>query len=145
MGWHLLLEIAPVLLIHQHQVEVVFDAVLVVHQLVRGSQVVGRQEQPAAVQIIRHIKTAQLQMCTTLQLGIRSRTACSGAENVPDRDTSTPVRQTSKHPGCPLHCITDCARSDNQTSNKANANASCVIPLHRITRCRTVSLSYGVL
>jgi len=42
----LLLEVAPVLLVDQHQVEVVLDAELVVHRLVRGRQVVRRQEQP---------------------------------------------------------------------------------------------------
>mmetsp|Transcript_9119 Transcript_9119/g.35591 ORF Transcript_9119/g.35591 Transcript_9119/m.35591 type:complete len:366 (+) Transcript_9119:1141-2238(+) len=42
----LLLEIPPVLLVHQHQVEVVLDAEPVAHVLVRGRQVVRRQEQP---------------------------------------------------------------------------------------------------
>ena len=42
----LLLELSELLLVHQHQVQVVLHAELVVHQLVRGRQVVGRQEQP---------------------------------------------------------------------------------------------------
>mmetsp|Transcript_13364 Transcript_13364/g.56509 ORF Transcript_13364/g.56509 Transcript_13364/m.56509 type:complete len:371 (+) Transcript_13364:1152-2264(+) len=42
----LLLEVPPVLLVHQHQVEVVLDAEPVAHVLVRGRQVVRRQEQP---------------------------------------------------------------------------------------------------
>lgn len=44
----LLLEVSPVLLIHEHQIEVVLHAELVVDQLVGGRQVVGRQEQPAS-------------------------------------------------------------------------------------------------
>ena len=43
----LLLEIAAVLLVDQHQVEVVLDAELVVHKLIRRRQVVRGQEQPA--------------------------------------------------------------------------------------------------
>ena len=43
----LLLEVAAVLLIHQHQVEEVLDAELVVHQLVGGREVIWRQKQPA--------------------------------------------------------------------------------------------------
>lgn len=47
----LLLKIAAVLLIHQHQVQVVLHAELVMHQLVCGRQVVGGQEQPAAAML----------------------------------------------------------------------------------------------
>lgn len=43
----LLLEVSSVLLIHQHQVQEVLDAELVVHRLVGGGEVVGGQEQPA--------------------------------------------------------------------------------------------------
>ena len=44
----LLLEVSPILLVHEHQVEVVLHAELVVDQLVGGRQVVGRQKQPAS-------------------------------------------------------------------------------------------------
>mmetsp|Transcript_20229 Transcript_20229/g.50586 ORF Transcript_20229/g.50586 Transcript_20229/m.50586 type:complete len:303 (-) Transcript_20229:133-1041(-) len=42
----LLLEVPPVLLIHQHQVKVVFHTEPVGHVFVGGREVVGRQEQP---------------------------------------------------------------------------------------------------
>ena len=43
----LLFEVAPVLLVDQHQVQEVLHAELVVHCLVGGRKVVGGQEQPA--------------------------------------------------------------------------------------------------
>lgn len=44
---HLLLEVATVLLIHQHKVEEVADGELVEDVVVRGGQLVGPQRQPA--------------------------------------------------------------------------------------------------
>ena len=44
----LLFKVAAVLLVYQHQVEVILDAELVVHRLVCRRQVVRRQEQPEA-------------------------------------------------------------------------------------------------
>jgi hypothetical protein len=42
-------DLPPILLVHQHQVQVVANTELVVHVLVAGGQIIRRQVQPAAI------------------------------------------------------------------------------------------------